>query len=221
MINDICLTTAKVYTPAGEQRVVLHHLTWNAYQQILNALNYHSRNLRLTYDSGILEMTMPLEEHERANRLIERLIFILVVEMGLKIKTMGSTTLNFPNLEKSAEPDSCYYIQNQSKVTGKKVDLTCDPPPDLVVEVDLTHTDINKLNLYASMGIAEFWRYQNQIWHIYQLQGQQYIEVEHSRTFPILEKTKFYQFLEQCNIDEVVAEKTFRSWIHKQKVKNK
>ncbi len=215
MYNDLRLATSTTH-PRGEQRVVFHHLTWGAYQQILQALNHHSRNSRLAYDHGILEMTMPLEEHETANRWIERLICILVVEIGLKIKTMGSTTLNFPSLEKSAEPDSCYYIQNQSKVAGKKVDLTRDPPPDLVVEVELTHTDINKLHLYASMGIPEFWRYQAQAWQIYQLQGQQYMEVEHSPTFPWLEKVRFYQFLAQCNTDEVAAEKMFRAWVQEQ-----
>lgn len=215
MPNDVRLTTTRTL-PRGEQRVVFHHLTWEAYQQICQALNQHSRNSRLAYDHNILEITMPLEEHESANRWIERLICILVVEMGLKLKTMGSTTLNFPSLEKSAEPDSCYYIQNQPQVAGKKVDLTRDPPPDLVVEVDLTHTDINKLNLYASMGIPELWRYRAPTWYIYQLQEQQYVEVEHSPTFPWLEKVQFYQFLAQCYTDEVAAEKSFRTWVQAQ-----
>jgi len=215
MYNDVRLT-ASATLPRGEPRVAFHHLTWNAYQDILQVLNHYPRNLRLVYDHGILEMTMPLEEYESTNRWIERSICILVVEMGLKIKTMGSTTLNFPHLEKSAEPDSCYYIQNQSKVAGKKVDLTRDPPPDLVVEVDLTHSDINKLHLYASMGIPEFWRYQAPIWQVYQLQGQQYVEVEFSPTFPWLEKVRFYQFLVQCETDEVAAEKAFRAWVQEQ-----
>jgi Uma2 family endonuclease len=136
--------TAAEATPA-EQRVIFHNLSWQAYQQILAALG-ESRSSRLTYDGGSLEITMPLEEHEVAVRLLELFIRILVEEIGLKIKTMGSTTLNRADLEKSAEPDNCYYIQNQSKVAGKKVNLSEDPPPDLIVEVDITHTDINKLN---------------------------------------------------------------------------
>ena len=64
--------------------------------------------------------------------------------MGLKIKTMGSTTMNYPNLKKSAEPDNAYYIQNQHLVKRRNVDFSQDPPPSLVVEVDITHTDIAK-----------------------------------------------------------------------------
>ena len=102
---------------------------------------------------------MPLEDHEFAVRLIERFILILVVELGMKLKTMGSTTLDRDVLDRSAEPDNAYYIQTQARVAGRTVELENDPPPDLVVEVDITHTDIDKLRFYASMGVAEFWRY--------------------------------------------------------------
>ena len=159
-------------TLLAEQRVVFHNISWQAYEQILAALG-ESRSSRLTYDQGTLEITMPLEEHESATRLIELFIRILVEEFGLKIKTMGSTTLNRPDLERGAEPDNCYYIQNQPKVAGKKVDLSTDPPPDLIAEVDITHTDIDKLNLYASMGVPEFWRYNGRVLRIYQLQDGQ------------------------------------------------
>ncbi|MBD2137427.1 Uma2 family endonuclease [Anabaena sp. FACHB-1237] len=199
-------------TSLAEQRVVFHNISWENYQQILAALG-QNRASRLIYDQGTLEITMPLEEHESAARLIELFIRILVVESNLKIKTMGSTTLNRDDLQRSAEPDNCYYIQNQPKVVGKKVDLNVDPPPDLIVEVDITHTDINKLTFYASMGVPEFWRYNGKILRIYQLQKHEYIEVEKSPTFPHITKEQLYQFLQDCQIDEVQAEKSFRAWV--------
>jgi Uma2 family endonuclease len=198
-----------------EQRVIFHNISWTSYQQIYTALD-QSRSARLIYDQGTLEITMPLEEHERAIRLIELFIRILVVEMGLKIKTMGSTTLNRPDLQRSVEPDNCYYIQNQAKVAGKKVNLNEDPPPDLIVEVDITHTDINKLNLYGSMGVAEFWRYNGEKLQIYHLENLQYMEVEKSPTFNLEIKEQLYEFLQTCELDEVEAEKYFRLWVKQQ-----
>lgn len=198
----------------GEQRVVFHHLSWQAYQQILQAIG-DNRSAHLTYDHGTLEITMPLEEHEFYRELIGLFIRILVVEMGLKIKTMGSTTLDREDLERGAEPDNAYYIQNQPRVAGKKVNLQQDPPPDLVVEVDITHTDVNKLALYASMGVPEFWRFNGQVWRIYQLQGEQYQEVEISPTFSLVPKTKLYEFLAQAQEDEVAAEQSLRQWVQK------
>jgi Uma2 family endonuclease len=199
----------------GENRVTFHHLNWQAYQQILHAVS-DNRSARLTYSQGILEITMPLEEHESASELIGRLIYFLVVEMGLKVKSMGSTTLNRADLDRGAEPDKAYYIQNQAKVAGKKVDLRQDPPPDLIVEVDITHTDIDKLELYADMGVPEFWRYNGQTWRVYQLHVGQYHEREFSPTFPCLSKEKFYEFLQQAKQDEVVAEQMFRTWVRQQ-----
>jgi Uma2 family endonuclease len=196
----------------GEKRVTLRGLTWQGYQQILHALP-ESRAARLTYDHGILEISMPLESHEFALRLIERFIIILVFEMGMKIKTMGSTTLDREDLDRGAEPDNAYYIQNQAKVAGRKVNLAEDPAPDLVVEVDITHTDIDKNRLYAAMGVPEFWSYNGQEWRIYQLQGNTYQERDRSPTFPGVEKEYLYKFLEQAQQDEIEAEKAFREFI--------
>lgn len=201
--------------PVGEQRVIFHHLNWQGYQQILQAIG-DRRSAHLTYDRGTLEITMPLEEHEFYRELIGRFIYFLVAELGLKIKTMGSTTLDREDLERGAEPDNAYYIQNQPRVAGKTVNLQQDPPPDLVVEVDITHTDINKRALYASMGVPEFWRFNGQVWRIYQLQGGQYQEVEMSPTFSLVPKTKLYEFLAQAQEDEVAAEQSLRKWLQKQ-----
>jgi Uma2 family endonuclease len=196
----------------GEQRVVFHQRTWVSYQQILDALGDH-RSARLIYDRGTLEITMPLEDHEYAKELIGLFIRILVVELGLKLKSIGSTTLNREDLDRGAEPDNGYYIQNQPLVAGRNIDLASDPPPDLVVEIDITHTDIDKLRLYSSMGIPEFWRYDGEILRIYVLQDGQYSEVDPSPTFPKVPKTKLYEFLAQARQDEVEAEQTLRSWV--------
>lgn len=199
----------------GEQRVALRGLSWEAYLQILEVLP-QSRAARLTYDDGILEITVPLEAHEFSGRSIERFIWTLVELMGMRIKTMGSTTMNYPRLRKGAEPDNAYYIQNQPLVKGRTVDFSQDPPPDLVVEVDITHTDIAKNQFYASLGVPEFWRFDGRVWRIYQLQEGVYAEVEFSPTFPQVPKEKLYTFLEQAKEDEVEAVQSLRAWWQEQ-----
>lgn len=196
----------------GENRVAFQGMDWVAYQQMKALLNERTR-ARLTYDRGTLEITMPSELHEFYARLIERFIVILVVELGLKIKTLGSTTLDREDLERGAEPDNGYYIQNQPQVAGRPINLETDPPPDLVVEVDINHTDIDKNALYAAMGIPEFWRFNGKVWRIYQLENGAYVERDRSPTFPILSKDELYQFLATCQQDEVEAELNLRSWL--------
>jgi Uma2 family endonuclease len=206
--NSAVIVAAK----QGENRVALKGISWLSYQQILNALP-DSRAARLTYDRGILEITMPLIKHEFSRCLIEVFIRILVMEMGLKLKTMGSTTMDYPDLERGAEPDCAYYIQNQPKVAGKTVDFSQDPPPDLVVEVDITHTDIDKNRLYASMGVPEFWRFNGQELKIYTLLKATYVESDHSPTFPWVQKEYLYNFLEEAQQDEIAAEVKFRAFV--------
>ncbi|MEL7039374.1 MAG: Uma2 family endonuclease [Cyanobacteria bacterium J06592_8] len=214
----VATTTEQAEQQSGEKRVSLNGLTWQAYQQILYALP-QSRAARLTYDRGILEIAMPLEDHEFACELIGLFIRILVGEIGFKLKSMRSTTLDREDLNRGAEPDIAYYIQNQSRVAGRKVNLAQDPPPDLVVEVDITHTDINKNQLYAAIGVPEFWRYDGQKWFVYQLQEDSYQECDRSPTFPWMEKEDLYRFLQQAQQDEIAAEKYLREFV-REKVKS-
>jgi Uma2 family endonuclease len=196
----------------GENRVAIRGLDWVAYQQMKALLNERTR-ARLTYDRGTLEITMPSEIHEFYARLIERFIIILVVELGMQVKTLGSTTLDREDLDRGSEPDNGYYIQNQPLVAGRPINLETDPPPDLVVEVDISHTDVDKNALYAAMGVPEFWRFNGKAWRIYQLQAGEYVECDRSPTFPMVEKEQLYQFLATGQHDEVAAELEFRAWV--------
>lgn len=213
-------TNEAVSTPIekllAEKRVTLYHINSHSYEQILEALG-DNRAARLTYYKGTLEIVSPLEEHESASDRLGILIHILTEEMNLNIKSMASTTLNKPELQIGAEPDKCYYIQNEPIVRGKKVDLAIDPPPDLVLEVDITHTDINKNQLYQEMQVPEFWRYNGKVLTIYLLKADQYQESETSATFPLLTKSKIYEFLAQCHIQgETQTKRIFRSWLREQ-----
>jgi Uma2 family endonuclease len=199
--------------PPAEQRLTLYNVGWETYEKLLDAFGEH-RAVRMTYDRGVLELMVPLEAHENPSDVIGDFIKILTIESGLNIKSMASTTLRRSQLEKGAEPDKCYYIQNEHLVRGKTVDLERDPPPDLVVEVDITHTDINKNALYASMGVPEFWRYDGKVLRIYRLQQKAYQEVEVSPTFPWVAKDVFYNFLKQCQTEgEAPAQRALRTWV--------
>ena len=215
MVSAAPLVKQPVPKPVGEQRVVLHSLTWQSFLAVRQSLS-PDRNTRLTYSKGTLEITMPLEIHEFSAWLIGRFIYILASELSMEIKTMGSTTLDREVLDRSSEPDAAYYIQNQPLVAGRDVNLEKDPPPDLIVEVDITHTDIDKLGLYAAMGVPEFWRYNGETWRIYRLQGTAYEEMERSPTFSQVPKAKLYEFLATARLSEMRADRELRKWIREQ-----
>lgn len=188
-------------------------MNWEGYQTICTALGDH-RSAQLTYYNGILEIMTPLEAHENASGLIGQFIEILTEELNLTIKTVGSTTLTRPGLSAGAEPDQGYYIAHEPLVRGKVVDLSVDPPPDLVVEVDITHTDIDKNTLYAELGVPELWRYNGQRLTIYMLQNGHYQVVESSPTFPDVPIERLYKFLSCCaQYGETQAKRDLRAWM--------
>jgi Uma2 family endonuclease len=194
----------------GEQRVVFREITWEGYLQILAALP-ERRSSRLTYDNGVLEITVPLEEHEFSADNIAYFLLTLVELMGLRLKSMGSTTMKYPGLKKGSEPDKAFYIQNHALVKGRTVDFAQDPPPDLVVEVDITHTDIQKNQFYSQLGVPEFWRFDGEVLRIYQLQNNVYVEGDRSPTFPQVPKEWLYDFLNAAKEDEIEAVQSLRS----------
>ena len=160
---------------------------------------------------------VPLPEHENINRFIETLITALVEELDLNIKKFGSTTFRRANVASGAEPDSCYYIQNEPLLRSRQhIDLETDPPPDLVLEIDVTSSSTNKRQLYAALGVPEFWRYSKNklLFLVLDRDRSVYVENSTSPTFPILDLDAIPRFLAQSLVDgEVAAVKAFRDWV--------
>ncbi len=203
--------------PFAETRTLLKNISWQTFKTMLSEMG-GERNSRLAYDNKILEIMSPLMPHENSNRLIESYILVLCEEFDLEVKSTGSMTLTRDDLEKGGEPDSSYYIQNESLVRNKQnIDLAQDPPPDLVLEVEYSKPKIDKLSLYASMNIPEFWRYNGTILRIYILSNNQYSEVELSPTFVPIPVKHMAQFLEESRkIGQLAAKSAFRAWVKQQ-----
>jgi len=203
-------------TPA-EQRTLLRNISWQTFKAMLVDMG-SERATRLAYDKGLVEIMTPLMPHENSNRLIEVFVGVLCEELGLEIKRAGSLTLTRDDLERGAEPDSSYYIQNEPLVRDKaEIDLDNDPPPDLVLEVEYSRSRIDKLSLYAAMGIPEFWRYNGSVLRIYRLELGQYVQRNNSPTFAPIAVTEIPKFLQQSRkVGEITCTRNFRNWIRQQ-----
>jgi Uma2 family endonuclease len=212
------VTTSSLEKPFVEntQRVTLKGIAWQTYKQLLTELG-DRRTSRLSYTQGILEVIMPSDRHETHKKLIERMIETLTEELNLPAKSFGSTTLNREDLEKGAEPDSCYYIQNVSHIRGRTINLTTDPPPDLVVEVDISNPSSQRIEIYKQLGIPEIWRYSSSAVRIYQLQEGEYRSSDFSPIFPIVSAVAINQFLQQAETqDDTALVRSWRQWIQQQ-----
>ncbi len=177
------MATAQV---VQEQRIVLCHVSWETYERLL-ADHENSSVPRFTYDRGALEIMSPLPRHERYKRAIESMMDAVAIELMVEVYGLGSTTFRRADLDRGFEADSCFYIQNEASVRGKdRIEPRTDPPPDLVVEIEITHPSIPKLPIYAQFGVLEVWRYDGERLEILVLEGSEYVARTHSRAIPAI-----------------------------------
>ena len=201
-----------------EQRTVLNQVSWQTFINLLNDLG-DNRVIRLYYDQGVLEIMTPLGEHENNNRFIDDLVRAIADELNLNLKKMGSLTLKREELLKGAEPDSCYYLENEPLVRHKQnINLESDPPPDLVLEIDITSSSLDKQTIYAAFEIPELWRYNGQKLEVFVLDKttQSYQNSIQSLHFPWLPLEVIPQYIRQSLRDgETATLKSFRTWVRK------
>ena len=196
--------------------VTLKNVTWQTYQALLADMGEH-RSARLAYDHGTLEIKMPSKLHELLNRLLERIIVTLTEELEMDVLSFGSTTFDNEELKQGVEPDSCFYIQNASRVNPEDDSPPQEFPPDLVVEVDITSSSKSRLNIYRAMEVEEIWRYKRNQLIILQLQEGEYVECESSSIFPMLASDILNGFLNQgkrsSNHNSLI--RNLRAWVQK------
>ena len=148
--------TATLLAPPDEL-IHLSGISWKTYETLLDELS--DRRLRLTYNRGNLEIMAPSPEHELSKEVLGRFIDTIAEEFEINIYPLGSTTFKQPELS-GAETDKCFYIRNIAEVQGKrKLNMAEDPAPDLIVEIDITSSSQNRLQVYADLGVAEVWIY--------------------------------------------------------------
>jgi Uma2 family endonuclease len=208
------MTPATLPAPPTE-RIDLSGISWRTYEALLEELS--DRRFRLTYNRGHLEIMAPSPEHEFSKKVIGRFVETLAEESDVEIYPLGSTTFKNPELS-GAEPDECFYIRRIAAVKGKKrLDLTTDPAPDLIIEIDVTSRSHHRLQVYADLAVPEVWVYDGLSLVIQQLQNGIYIPSQTSQFFPNLPIPAIADFLQQAEtMDYLELVKSFRSWVRSQ-----
>jgi len=193
--------------------MVMRGVSWQTYKTLMAEVG-GDRAWRIAYDCGVLELRMPLEEHEEPKGLLESFVEAIADELEIEVRKLGSLTLEREDLARAVEPNSCFYIQNEAVVRGRKITLPADPPPDLVIESDYTNSSVNKQSIYAALGVPELWRYANQTLLVYSLMEGDYEQRDSSLAFPVLPIAEVAPFIEQsCTIGQRSAVRLFRQRI--------
>jgi Uma2 family endonuclease len=168
------------------ERVVLTKISWDTYERLLADLADQSVP-RLTYDRGTLQIMSPTGSHGRYAHILSLIIEVLAEEMSVEVVCFGITTFRRKDLERGFEPDTCFYIQNEAVIRGKEtLDPNVDPPPDLVVEVDITSPSLERFPIFAAFGVPEVWRFDGERLEIFLLSEGAYARSEKSKALPFV-----------------------------------
>ena len=199
---------------AQDQLIVLHKVSWQTYSRLLEDLADQT-SIRVAFDNGEMEITSPTAEHEELNRTVARFLEAVAAALDLDIRSLGSTTFKRKDVTRGFEPDSCFYLQNAAAIKGKtRLDLNIDPPPDLVIEIDITSGSLNKLPIYAALGVPEIWRYREGKVDILLLKGTSYLDAEFSSTLPLVSAKDVLYFIELSRTERhAVWMKAVHEWI--------
>ncbi len=137
-----------------------YNISWDEYEELL--VKYQGKQFpRFNYNNEVLEIVMPNSvNHEEENRTLARLFEFLAVELEIDFRNLGSATFKRKDVKKGVEPDSCFYIQSVKAIEGKR-EFTLDdvPPPDLIIEADVTSSSLPRFPIFAALGVPEVWRY--------------------------------------------------------------
>ena len=196
------------------QGLILHGISWATYERLL-ADYQDSHAAHFAYDQGELEIMVLSLEHERLKHTLATLVEVLAEEMGIDVDGVGSTTFQREDLAKGFEPDACFYIEHAEQITGKKrIDLSEDPPPDLVIEIDITSPSLNKFPMYAQIGVPEIWRYDGETLSVLKREGQTYTPAEASGVLPGVPRAQLSLFIPNSeSLKRTVWLRQVREWV--------
>jgi Uma2 family endonuclease len=195
--------------------LVLSNISWQTYEELGDALQGH--NVYLTYDRGVLEIMVISLEHERFKGLFGLVVFTVARFFRLKIGVFGSFTHQRQDLLRGLEPDQCFYIASLAAVKGKKkIDLRRDPAPDLAIEVDITRSSLDRMAIYAVLGVPEVWRFDGKTLHVNLLQQGSYVVAATSSAFPHVPVHDLVRFLRLGQReDDVTMVEALEEWLAK------
>ena len=203
-------------TPPHEavQRVILPGVSWSTYEALLADLQ-DSHAAHFSYDQGVLEIMVLSGKHELPREFLTLLVNVIAEERGVDVKGFGSTTFRRADLARGFEPDACFYIQNEERVSSKdEIDLSIDPPPDLVIEIDITSPSLGKFPIFAALGIPEVWRYDGARIAIFTLAGDAYVEQPESIALPKVTSAVLSEFLDASKqLKRTAWLRQVRTWV--------
>jgi Uma2 family endonuclease len=147
-------------TETDEQRFVLGGIRWESYVAISDSLDEHS-GVRLIYNDGRLTFVGKSRRHERLAESLDHLVLAIAVYLPIACEPSGEATYRRRQKEAGVEGDRTFHFGiNAQRMQGmENYDFDVDPPPDLAIEVEATHSADDAIAAWGRLNVPEVWRF--------------------------------------------------------------
>lgn len=204
--------------PFGDSdRHIVVPANWSTYERFLNARGADNHGLRLTFNRGKLEFMSISSKHDRSRYILRRIVDTVTEELNVPIVGQGETTIRRKDLDRGFEPDIWFYILNARRLAeiDRELDFEFDPAPDLAVEIEISRSLLDRIDLYAAIGLAEIWCYNGNALRILVLQPDRtYIERPSSVAISSLTSADLNLIInEALQEDSTSYFRRFRLWV--------
>jgi Uma2 family endonuclease len=157
-------TTVPPRTLPADERVVLNGLGWSNYVKINDAV-VQKPHVRMIYVDRRLTLLVTSRRHDWYAERLGELLFAVARELGTPLETAGSATFRSEEIE-VGEGDRTYYLRDHAEIMKgpRNIDLSTQPPPDVAIEVEVSHPDNDALIAWGQIGVPEVWRLDAERW---------------------------------------------------------
>lgn len=209
------LVEDQIQTPKADM-VFLENISWEVYEKLVRDRDMSGQHFKIAYDRGRMVIMSPLPIHEQIIELLRQFVYIATMDRKIPRASYGSTTWKREDLLAGTEPDACYYLGREPDFDPhKRVDLHKHPAPDLAIEVNITHHPLERLELYAKLGVREVWQFDGKMVRFFRRNRMgNYREISTSKVLPFLPASDINRFIEMLRESgETATVLAFRDWL--------
>jgi Uma2 family endonuclease len=157
---SVSLATPATLTETAEQRFVMGGIRWDAYVTICDALEEHC-GVRMIYNDGRLIFVGKSRLHEQLAEFLGHLVMAVAAYLQIDCEPSGEATFRRRPKAAGLEGDRTFHFgPNAQRMQGlRNYDFEVDPPPDLAIEVEATHSADDAIAAWGRLGVPEVWRF--------------------------------------------------------------
>jgi Uma2 family endonuclease len=195
--------------------LVLNDVSWQEYEDLLAKVG-EAKGMRISFAEGVMQVMTLSIEHEGVAAFIQDLVRLISLRLRVKVLFFGSATMKRAKKDKGSEPDLCFYLQSVPLLQNPaRPNFAVDPPPDVVVEIDIHHKSLDKFPIYAALGVPEMWRYDGKRCTLHGLANGEYVLLEMSQALPLLTGEVLTSFLNRLrDEDQYDVLLAFEEWLN-------